>query len=56
MPPTQTAIARRTAVLAVLRGALLDLLATGDIARTTDAVHAQVRDLRAAASASVVAS
>ncbi|GIF22339.1 AcrR family transcriptional regulator [Actinoplanes tereljensis] len=31
--------ARRTAVLAVLRGALLDLLATGDTARTTAAVH-----------------
>jgi AcrR family transcriptional regulator len=32
----------RTAVLAVLRGALLDLLATGDVARTTAAVHAQL--------------
>jgi len=31
--------ARRTAVLAVLRGALLDLLATGDLERTTSAVH-----------------
>ena len=30
--------ARRTAVLAVLRGALLDLLATGDTERTTAAV------------------
>jgi hypothetical protein len=27
-------------VLAVLRGALLDLLATGDVDRTTAAVHA----------------
>jgi AcrR family transcriptional regulator len=31
--------AQRTAVLAVLRGALLDLLATGDLERTTEAVH-----------------
>lgn len=30
--------ARRTLVLAVLRGAMLDLLATGDVARTTRAV------------------
>jgi AcrR family transcriptional regulator len=34
--------AHRTAVLAVLRGALLDLLATGDVARTTAAVELQV--------------
>ncbi len=31
--------AQRTAVLAVLRGAMLDLLATGDRARTSRAVH-----------------
>jgi AcrR family transcriptional regulator len=31
--------ARRTAVLAILRGALLDLLATGDTTRTTAAVR-----------------
>jgi AcrR family transcriptional regulator len=31
-----------TAVLALLRGALLDLLATGDVARTTRAVRAQL--------------
>jgi AcrR family transcriptional regulator len=31
-----------TAVLALLRGALLDLLATGDVERTTAAVHAQL--------------
>jgi AcrR family transcriptional regulator len=31
---------RRTGVLAVLRGALLDLLATGDVKRTTTAVEA----------------
>ena len=30
--------AERTAVLAVLRGAMLDLLATGDLARTTESV------------------
>ena len=39
--------AERTAVLAVLRGALLDLLATGDRHRTTDAVRLQLQ-LRAA--------
>ncbi|GAA2633250.1 TetR/AcrR family transcriptional regulator [Paractinoplanes durhamensis] len=38
---------RCTAVLALLRGALLDLLATGDVARTTAAVR---RGLRAYAS------
>ena len=32
--------AQCTLVLAVLRGALLDLLATGDVDRTTAAVHA----------------
>ncbi|MEV6346376.1 TetR family transcriptional regulator [Actinoplanes sp. NPDC051851] len=31
--------ARRTAVLALLRGTLLDLLATGDLPRTTAALH-----------------
>jgi AcrR family transcriptional regulator len=36
---TEAALTRRTLVLAVLRGALLDLLATGDTARTTAAVH-----------------
>ncbi|KUL23065.1 TetR/AcrR family transcriptional regulator [Actinoplanes awajinensis] len=41
---TPAALARRTAVLAVLRGALLDLLATGDLARTTAAVHQQLHD------------
>ena len=40
--------ARRTLVLAVLRGALLDLLATGDVVRTTAAVHQQVVLLTAA--------
>ena len=34
---------RRTAVLAVLRGALLDLLATGDLERTTSAVRHHLR-------------
>ena len=37
---TPEGLARRTAVLAVLRGALLDLLATGDTERTTAAVRA----------------
>ena len=36
--PDQTE-ARRTAVLAMLRGALIDLLATGDLDRTTAAVE-----------------
>ncbi len=38
--------ARRTLVLAVLRGALLDLLATGDVERATAAVHQQLAALR----------
>jgi AcrR family transcriptional regulator len=40
---TSAGKAQRTLVLAVLRGALLDLLATGDVARTTAAVHRQLR-------------
>lgn len=43
----------RTVVLAVLRGALLDLLATGDVRRTTDAVHRQLHLLDAAATGRV---
>jgi len=39
---TRSGLAQRTLVLAVLRGALLDLLATGDLDRTTAAVHAQL--------------
>jgi hypothetical protein len=39
---TPTAEAERTLVLAVLRGAMLDLLATGDTARTTNAVDRQL--------------
>jgi AcrR family transcriptional regulator len=39
---TAAARAARTATLALLRGALLDLLATGDTDRTTAAVHAQL--------------
>lgn len=35
--------AERTLVLAALRGALLDLLATGDVKRTTAAVHRQLK-------------
>ncbi|MEU1518382.1 TetR/AcrR family transcriptional regulator [Streptomyces sp. NPDC005811] len=42
---TEAALAQRTLVLAVLRGALLDLLATGDTARTTAAVHLQLAAL-----------
>ena len=37
-PTEEEGLAQRTAVLAVLRGALLDLLATGDRERTTAAV------------------
>ncbi len=42
---TAAGAARRTMVLAVLRGALLDLLATGDRERTTAAVQACVSRL-----------
>jgi AcrR family transcriptional regulator len=45
--PDSPASATPTAVLAVLRGALLDLLATGDRDRTTAAVHQQLRLLAA---------
>ncbi|MEU4808753.1 TetR/AcrR family transcriptional regulator [Nocardia fluminea] len=43
---TSDAIAARTLALAVLRGALLDLLATGDEPRTTTAVRHHVSALR----------
>jgi AcrR family transcriptional regulator len=39
---TGAGVAARTLTLAVLRGALLDLLATGDDERTTAAVHAHL--------------
>jgi AcrR family transcriptional regulator len=39
---TRAGVTERTLALAVLRGALLDLLATGDLARTTAALHRQV--------------
>ncbi len=42
---SRAGIAQRTLVLAVLRGALLDLLATGDVDRTTAAVHQHLSDL-----------
>lgn len=42
MRDTDAGLAERTLLLAVLRGALLDLLATGDTARTTAAVHAHL--------------
>jgi len=38
--------AERTGALAMLRGALLDLLATGDLHRTTAAVHDQLERMR----------
>jgi AcrR family transcriptional regulator len=41
--PTSSAAVERTLALAVLRGALLDLLATGDAARATAAVEAYLR-------------
>lgn len=41
--------AQRSLVLAVLRGALLDLLATGDVERTSAAVHQQLAELPPAA-------
>jgi AcrR family transcriptional regulator len=44
---TQAGLAERTLVLAVLRGALLDLLATGDTVRVTSAVHAHLAGLAA---------
>jgi hypothetical protein len=40
-------LAERTLVLAVLRGALLDLLATGDTPRTASMVRAQLAALPA---------
>lgn len=42
---TEAALTQRTLVLAVLRGAMLDLLATGEIERTTAAVHHQLAAL-----------
>jgi AcrR family transcriptional regulator len=42
------ASAERTLVLAVLRGAMLDLLATGDRERTTEAVNRQLELMRPA--------
>jgi AcrR family transcriptional regulator len=43
---TKTGRAERTLVLAVLRGAFLDLLATGDVERTTAAVQRHLALLR----------
>lgn len=45
---TEEGVVRRTMTLAVLRGALLDLLATGDENRVTGAVHQQLSLLRGA--------
>ena len=43
---TRAGAAQRTLALAVLRGALLDLLATGDVERTSSAVAQQVKVMR----------
>jgi AcrR family transcriptional regulator len=43
---TEAGEARRTLALAVMRGALLDLLATGDLDRTTAAVRHHIRVLK----------
>jgi AcrR family transcriptional regulator len=45
-PNTAAAKAERTLVLAVLRGAMLDLRATGDVRRTTNAIEAHLILLR----------
>jgi AcrR family transcriptional regulator len=47
---TAAGAAERTAVLAVLRGAMLDVLATGDVPRTTAAVRGRLPSLRSAQS------
>jgi AcrR family transcriptional regulator len=46
---TRAGAAERTLVLAVLRGALLDLLATGDERRTTAAVHRVLAEVHGSA-------
>ncbi len=43
---TRAGRAQRTLVLAILRGAMLDLLATGDIERTTDALELALSGLK----------
>jgi hypothetical protein len=45
---TAAGLQRRTLALALLRGALLDLLASGDAERTTGAVRAGLAQLDAA--------
>lgn len=49
---TESGVADRTLTLSVLRGALLDLLATDDVERTTAAVHHYLGDPHRAARAS----
>jgi hypothetical protein len=44
---TVAGLAERTLLLAVLRGALLDLLSTGDVTRTTMAVHRHLAAMEA---------
>ncbi len=51
---TQSGLAQRSLVLAILRGALLDLLATGDIDRTTSAMQQQLRHLTNSASSALM--
>ena len=45
---TKAGRVQRTAALALLRGAVLDLLATGDRARVSTALHRQLADDRLA--------
>jgi AcrR family transcriptional regulator len=44
-PPSGAELTQATLLLAVLRGAILDLLATGDVDRTTAAVETHLRHL-----------
>jgi AcrR family transcriptional regulator len=50
---TKAGVAERTLALAILRGALLDLLATDDTQRITAAVECHLREVLAAAAAPV---
>jgi hypothetical protein len=42
---TQRGAIQRTLLLSVLRGAMLDLLATAELARTSAAVHAYLKSI-----------
>ncbi|PZS36872.1 MAG: hypothetical protein DLM58_00685, partial [Pseudonocardiales bacterium] len=48
---TKIGVAERTLALSVLRGALLDLLATDDVERTTAAVDQHLTNMSSASSA-----